>query len=61
MALRDQHCGIDDGVEARGAGCGGGVRGAEEVMADGEVACGEVDEGFGDEVGGDFAVRDGWR
>ena len=35
--------------------------GAEERVADGEVACGEVDEGFGDEVGGDFAVRGGRR
>ena len=35
--------------------------GAEEAMADGEVACGEVDEGFGNEVGGDFAVGGGRR
>lgn len=43
--------GVTDGVSAGGAGGGHGVVRAEEGVAHGDVAGGEVDEEFGDKEG----------
>lgn len=56
VAEGDEARGVADGVGACGAGGGDGVVWAEEGVAHGDVAGGEVDEEFGDEEGGYFFV-----
>lgn len=56
VAEGDEARGVADGVGACGASRGDGVVWAEEGVAHGDVARGEVDEEFGDEEGRDFFV-----